>query len=164
VFVASFGFDHVWPQQADTVAAELSSVNMDRLSDWNVKRELESFQETCREIRRKYQQTSDPSSRPRWLLVLVNKVDLYWDALDSAAAYYLPTSIGPFNEQAQRLLNDIGGLAQFQYIVLPVTIDPAAYAFRSNFGSFEIESQLASHHGNASIAALGSALEELSGQ
>jgi GTPase SAR1 family protein len=163
VFVATFGFDHVWPQQADVVAAELSTVDMSHLSDWNIKRELESFQETCREIRRKYQSAPDPAYRPKWLLVLVNKVDLYWDALDHAAEYYLPDSESPFNEHAMRLQQGIGQLAGFQYSVLPMTTDPAPYIFQSNFGGFTIESQLDDRHARASLSTLGSALEGLSG-
>lgn len=162
VFVATFGFNHIWPQQADIVAAELGNVDKIHLSNWNSKRELESFQETCREIRRKYQATSDPAYRPKWLLVIVNKVDLYWDALDEAAKYYLPDAKSPFNEQARRLQKDIGQL-DFEYSVLPAIADPAPYVFQSNFGGFTIESQLEDRHAHASLLTIGSALEVLSG-
>jgi hypothetical protein len=164
IFVASFGFDYIWPDRSDVVGAEIyPDVSIRRLSDWNIDREDESFLETCREIRRKCTADIPVELKPRWLVVLVNKVDLYWDAIDRAKAHYVPGCESPFDKVAGRLVKDIGELIPFTYVVLPITVSPGQYVFDSNYGGFDIEPQLEQHHADASLNLVETTLEGLCG-
>jgi hypothetical protein len=163
IFVASFGFDRVWPGESDLTAAELPRLDIDDLSGRNIQRGLRSFQETCGRIRQKFSIAREPDSKPRWLLVLANKADLYWDAIDQAERYYAPGYGSEFDREAQQLLEDLGRMMNFQYEVLPMALTPIPYEFASNRGSFLVESQLGQRHAEASLDLLGNALERLNG-
>lgn len=162
IFVASFGFDRIWPGAADATAAEIDTCDIEHLSAYNMRRELRAFQETCAKIKQKHLLAA-PELRPKWLLVLVNKVDLYWDAIDEARQYYVPGSGSAFNDEAQQLLDSLGTLAQFQYEVLPMTLMPIGYSFSSNRCDIPIDSQLEDRHATASLQLLAGTLERLCG-
>jgi len=120
IFVATFGFDQVWPKRADSVASRLDPFCIQALSAHNIKQELESFRLTCEKIQEK-RVMSDVDLGPRWMLVLVNKIDLYWDGREQAEAYYGPTAATPFNDVATRCLPREDAFADFEYRVLPIT-------------------------------------------
>lgn len=161
IFVASFGFDHIWSSASDATAAEIGRCDIEHLSDYNMRRELRAFQETCARIRQKHLIAKGSDLRPKWLLVLVNKVDLYWDAIEGAQRYYAPGCGSEFDIEAEQLLKGLGTLTQFQYEVLPMTLSPLGYSFRSNRGDIPIDSQLEQRHADASLQLLVDTLETL---
>ncbi|HYG96358.1 MAG TPA: hypothetical protein VD741_04545 [Solirubrobacterales bacterium] len=163
IFVASFGFDQIWPDESEVTAAELDPFTIEELSTRNIRRELKSFQETCNRIRHKHAVAADPFFKPKWLLVLVNKVDLYWDAIDQARDYYAPGCNSEFDREATELQRSIGTLAGFAYRVIPMALSPMPYVFSSNRGDLPIDSQLEPSHGKASLKLLADTLEELNG-
>jgi hypothetical protein len=163
IFVAAFGFDQIWPRDADGVASELDPPTIEQLSHRNIGRELESFKETCERIRDKYL-GGGHTMTPRWLLVVVNKADLYWPGRDQASAYYRPGTGSPFDLVAHKLKTEVGELAAPRYEVMPLVLRPGPYSFRSNKGApLEAESHLDDRHAAASRRYLMERLEELSG-
>jgi hypothetical protein len=163
VFVASFGFDTVWPDEVEDVAASLESADIEVLSARNAAVELDSFRETCGKLAEKRTVTGG-STGPRWLLVLVNKVDLYLDGIEQARNYYAPGSNTEFDRVAKGLIHQMSGSGSFRYDVLPVTFAPHDYHFTPGFSSpLEATTQLSPQAAEASFAVFVSLLGELCG-
>jgi len=162
VFVASFGFDHVWPHEQEIVAQQLTPFSLDSLRDYNAFKELDYFAETCQWIAEK-RLVSQPHSWPRWLLVIVNKADLFWSQLDDARAYYTPGSGSAFDEVAQQLRGQLGTLWPLVYEVVPSAAVSTDYVFSPHRGDLRATSQLQHWACRASIRSLGGTLEGLSG-
>jgi hypothetical protein len=160
IFVATFGFDHVWPHDADLVASGLSPFTVASLRDRNIARELSSFAETCARLRAR--NAADRNLPTPWLLVLVNKVDLYATSIAPAEEYYRPTCGSLFDAEAQRLSTDLGAAAGFRYEALPVAMRAKDYNFSSNLGDLSVATQLAPGVVNGSIDTLLRVVEELS--
>src|SRR5205823_8957453 len=132
------------PEEADATAYELPSFDLEALSERNIRRELASFQETCDKIKQKHLLAPSPF-RPRWLLVIVNKADLFWDGVAQARDYYAPHSGSVFDGYAQSLMRQLGTLA-IRYEVFPVALRAADFSFQSNRGNLEVASQLGPEH------------------
>ena len=162
IFVATFGFDTIWPDEAEEVASSTSPLNIDTLSDRNIGLELDSFRETCGKLSEKRLLT-DGRVGPHWLLVLVNKVDLYWDGIRNAQNYYARGCDSVFDRIAQTLIRQVGPWGSFRYDVLPVTLNPQDYSFASNSLRLGSATQLGSPHADASRHTLLRVLGDLCG-
>ena len=160
VFVASFGFDRVWPHDTDLVASDLPQLTLDALRQRNVDRELASFRETCDRLRQR--NFADRRLPAPWLLVLVNKADLFYSALSNAARYYTPGSQSPFEREAARLRQDLGDAAGFRYQVVPASLRPGEYRLSSSRGTVEAACQIGQERANSSIAFVIETVKELS--
>jgi hypothetical protein len=160
IFLASFGYDHIWPRVADIVANQLPRYDIDRLRRRNRREELESFKEICREVRRKIEM--DSALAPKWLMVVVNKLDLYFDDLIRAERYYLPGRGSLFDREAQRLIADVGTRA-LAYYVLPVATQKTDYRFASSRGPLQKASLLQPDQCIASIGCLEDQLGDIIG-
>jgi hypothetical protein len=160
IFVASYGYNFVWPSQVESVTTTLHPFSLESLRDRNSVEEQQTFDETCRFITEKWSR-SPAANRPRWLLVLCNKVDLYWP--ETAAAYdnyRLGTS--DFGRAAEALVSRLAG-GGFRYHVLPTALQPRNYLFDSTQGTLKTESGLSNEQCDASLKLLVDTLEELSG-
>jgi hypothetical protein len=161
IFVASFGYNFIWPGlQAEAVASSLRPYSLPSLTKRNKDQELDSFNEICTFISEKWSR-SPKVNRPKWLLILCNKIDLYWDETDAAHKYYRLGS-GDFGRAAAPLVEKLAG-GGFRYHVLPIAIQPRNYLFDSTNGSFKRESTLSEAQGDASMNLLVDTLEELCG-
>ena len=161
IFVASFGFDTVWPDEVEDVAASLGNADIEVLGARNTTVELDSFRETCAKIAEK-RTVAGGNTGPRWLLVLVNKVDLYFDGIEQARKYYAPGSNTEFDRVAKNLIRQLSGLGPFRYDVLPVPLAPHDYHFTPGFlPPLESTTQLGPQAGEASFSVFVSLLEEL---
>jgi hypothetical protein len=161
IFVASNGFDHIWPRNADLVANSLAAYDLQTLRKRNLREELSNFRDICDKVIQKH--LTAPQFAPQWLLVAVNKADLYWDQLDSSERYYLPGSGGDFDLVAQGLINRVGNLS-LDYRVLPLATESSEYALRSVRGTIHAQSQLTQQQCDASVKCVIETLEELCGQ
>lgn len=162
IYVASNGYDHVWPGNAELFANNLksySSYDMDSLRNRNLRYERENFQDICSQILRK-RFIAPEESRPKWLLVLVNKADLYWHDQASVENYYLPGCGSDFDNHAQDLVSRIGSTA-LQYYILPLSTENSAYEFRSSFGTITTPSTLTTDQKDASIRCVVDSLGDL---
>ncbi|MBQ0853393.1 hypothetical protein J8N05_35085 [Streptomyces sp. BH-SS-21] len=151
VFVACNGYDHIW-SNSDVVASALDPFDLQTLRARNKRHELASFDEVCKAITKK-RMLAPAEYQPKWLLVLANKVDLYWGEVDDARRYY---QIGPDSEfglRAQELLGDLGAIS-LQYHTLPIAAKAKSYEFHSSRGSFNAASQLTNSQCNSSLRCL----------
>jgi hypothetical protein len=159
IYVASFGYDHVWPNEADQVASNLHPHDLKRLRSYNVRQELANFNDVINAILKKY--LNGPSEfAPKWLLVVVNKLDLYWLQAAEVWKYYRPDSRSAFNEAAQNLIRRVGTLS-LRYHVLPIATQPFGYDFQSSRGAITATSSLTPDQCTASMRSLIDTLGEL---
>jgi hypothetical protein len=161
VFVATYGFNHIWPSQAEPIARNLTPVaDVNTLSEHNLDIELESFRDTCSRIKDKFS-IAPREYAPDWLLVLANKTDLYWDGVEHAREYYQAGSESPFGRIAGALLAYLGQGRGFDYHLLPIALRAENYSFLTTKASFVVETQLSADAVSSSIETLGRALEGL---
>lgn len=66
--------------------------------------ELTDLEKTCEEIRISHQK----GRKPRWLIVAVDKVDLFQDSLDQVRRYYSPQSDSKFADTIRALAYRVG--------------------------------------------------------
>jgi GTPase SAR1 family protein len=76
--------------------------------------EIEDLNEICELIRRSFRN----SGRPAWLLVAVTKVDLYYDAIETARDRYSIQGQSEFSDRLRTLSNQVGS-DNFSWDALP---------------------------------------------
>ncbi|MEW2117728.1 ATP-binding cassette domain-containing protein [Streptomyces sp. NPDC005474] len=157
IFVASYGYDRVWANQ-DVVASWLESYDLETLRQRQMRNELDKFSDLCRLILQK-RDLALPDSQPKWLLVVVNKLDLFWGSSEDARKYYQVGNDGDFGARAATLMQQLGTAMNFQ--ILPVAALPGDYAFNSSRGSLTQTSFLNSDRCNTSVSCLVETLGEL---
>jgi hypothetical protein len=162
IFVASFGYDYVWPGKVESAASVIRPYTLDGLRDHNSLQELTRFEETCALITQKWRCAEEDSAHPRWLLVLVNKADLWWQEAPAAQETYELGADSDFGERARVLKADLEG-GDFDYHVLPVALRPADYAFSAAQGMLKASSILTTAQCDASLGVVAEVLEELCG-
>ena len=86
---------------------------------------------------------------PKWILVVVNKADLFWDRLNEAESYYHPESGSAFSKILSKLQNEIGKL-NIDIGVVPACAWPTEYKWQdetvaSQIGSEETRRNLLRH-------------------
>jgi hypothetical protein len=161
VFVAAYGYNFIWPGKVESVATSLNPFSLNKLRDRNSIEELQTFDETCKFIAEKWSKSSE-ENRPKWLLVLANKVDLYWSDVGDAYGYYR-LGASDFGRSAEILTSKLSG-SGFRYHVLPTAFQPRDYEFDSTIlGNLKTASSLSREQCEASVNVLVDALEDLSG-
>jgi hypothetical protein len=162
IFVACNGFDYIWPERRVTVLPSIKPYRLEALRKRNKRKELDRFTQLCEMLAERL--ISDRPNPPKWLMVVVNKLDLFWDELDQAEKYYLPGSDSVFASVAQDLFSDIGRARPFGYDVLPLASVASDYSFHSARGTLTKSSKLTPIQCEASVGCLVEALEERCGR
>jgi hypothetical protein len=161
IFVASFGYDFIW-NYSEQAASEMDPYDIDQLRKRNKRRELSNFEEICMQIDRK-RVLAPAEFCPKWLLVIANKADLYWDERDDARNYYKLGGDSDFALRAKRFQAEVGvgRHSPMEYKLLPLATKPAPFAFHSTEGSLQAPTKLTDAQCNASLRCLVDTLGEL---
>jgi hypothetical protein len=164
IFVACYGYNFIWPQQVGTVdnEAEFSEFSVASLSTRNSNKELERFADTCKLIQEKWE-LAPREICPQWLLVICNKVDLYWDEINTAKGYYDDGCGGSFDDLAQTLVGNLSGQG-FSYHVLPAAMRSRDYIYKSDRGTLKVAPTLTQAQCDASLNVIVDKLGELCGR
>ncbi|MBU2868948.1 hypothetical protein [Pacificibacter marinus] len=104
VFVAGNGFVTARDEHAAEVNMSLGYDTISKWRDLNLQAELEILEEVCRLIRASKQK----SRKPKWILVAVTKVDLFYGNIEDARRYYSPHLGSEFAEKLNRLRESVG--------------------------------------------------------
>lgn len=161
IFVASNGYEHVWPKNAELVATNLRHYTVNALRQWNKRKELSNLRDVCRRIGQKHV-LAPAELRPRWLLVVVNKLDLYMSEVEKAERYYLPGRVSPFNDVLGELQSGLG-TSNISCHFLPVAVEASDYRFSSSRGTLSHPSTFQADQCSASMLCLVETLEALCG-
>ena len=116
VHVVSYGYassriDDV----SQTMAKTLKLGTLTKYRKHQMELELEDLDQTCESIRASHRKCRAPA----WLLIAVDKIDLYHDRLPKAREYYSSTSDSPFTERLRMLAGQVGS-DNFRWEVVPV--------------------------------------------
>ncbi|ELO4812045.1 GTPase domain-containing protein [Escherichia coli] len=79
---------------------------IEQLRIYNLKKELQTLSVMLTDVRRMYSN----KKRPKWIIIAVNKVDLYSNDRDDALEYYHPDGSSEFSRLLREFLLDIGSM------------------------------------------------------
>ncbi|NEG63191.1 hypothetical protein GQQ23_12705 [Pantoea agglomerans] len=86
---------------------------IEQLRKNNLKKELQALIVMLNDVRRMYSE----KKRPKWIVIAVNKVDLYPDDRNEALEYYHPDGKSDFSKLLNEFLRDIGSMNVSIHIV-----------------------------------------------
>lgn len=101
IHVVDWGFTE---SRNSSVAIHGDVSNIDELRKINIKHELKEFEKICQLIAH----AKANGRGPKWMLIAINKVDLYLGELDKTKAYYHHNSESEFVMQLNKLLASVG--------------------------------------------------------
>ena len=106
IYVADWGYTDVWDTSQKERIIENGIDSIEKLRASNLANELEDFRFICKKI----QEAFAIGKAPKWLLIVVNKADLFFDKndLDTAQAYYHPKGDSEFGKTVQELIEQVG--------------------------------------------------------
>lgn len=107
IYIADWGFTDVRDQTIkEYMVKEKGITTIHKLRAFNLERELEDFKNICTEIEKAFA----IGKAPKWLLIVVNKADLFFDdiKLNKAQAYYHQKGESEFSQILQNLLMRVG--------------------------------------------------------
>jgi hypothetical protein len=163
VHVVSYGYNTVWDGEL-TLESQLRSKKLVELRKYQLKQELADFEELVNLITLKTKRArADQHLWPQWLLVVVNKADLFWSDISRAGEYYLPGSNSAFDVRRRQLTEHFGRIFDFKCEMLPVALSAAPFHFTARRMDLTVASQLSSEQRAVSVELLRARLEALSG-
>lgn len=105
VHVVANGFATIRNEVAAQVLIQDNKINtIAKFRAHQLARELEDLEETCQAIRDAHRKNHSPA----WMVVAVDKVDLYQADVLEARAYYSLEGDSPFADRLRRLLSQVG--------------------------------------------------------
>ncbi|WP_288878055.1 hypothetical protein [uncultured Citrobacter sp.] len=122
VHVVDYGYTTI---RASVVREKLVKSGIDTIQairDYNLGLELEEFKRVCDLIAN----ACANGRGPKWIIIAVNKADLFLPELDQAKEYYHPDGSGPFVETLNRLMTRVGS-NHLKCRVIPVCPKPKPY-------------------------------------
>ncbi|HFG2121742.1 TPA: GTPase domain-containing protein [Vibrio cholerae] len=124
IHVVDFGYTTIRSSVAESQMIESGTDSIAAIRDFNLNKELEEFKRLSDWI-----VNANANGRgPNWLVIAVNKADLYLDDLDDAKAYYHPDGSGPFKELLDSLMKRVGSNA-LTVKVVPVCPKPKPFTW-----------------------------------
>jgi hypothetical protein len=125
VHVVANGFIDVREEHARRVLLEDHDLKTtQRFRDYQFGKELEDLDATCDVIRAAFQH----HDRPKWLIVAVNKVDLFHEELVQARERYSPSAQSSFSRRLAQLQQQLG-TDHFRWEAVPVCSWPENFVW-----------------------------------
>ncbi len=103
------------PDAVDALVRDLKINTVAKYQKLQLERELEDLAQTCQAIREAHRKARSP----KWLVVAVDKIDLFHDVIAKARRYYSPDADSPFAEQLRALTAQVG-TDNFRWEAAPV--------------------------------------------
>ncbi len=112
IHVVSNGFID---ERSSDVRGEKKLQSIEQFRQHQLKQELIDLDATCEIIRKSIHK----HQKPKWMLIAVTKVDLFYDKLDEAKGYYSPNSKSKFAKRLKELQIQVG-TDNFRWETVPV--------------------------------------------
>lgn len=149
IHVCSFGFNEIWPQNEMGFVETLSTKTLSEVRKQNYINEVFDLEETIEQISNKLRE-ANREHRPKWIIILVSKADLYWNIINKARGYYHPLDdrlsnlerLKNQNTPNKILKNFIGKQPDIELSILPVALNEQNYSFKSVNLDINAKSQL----------------------
>jgi hypothetical protein len=105
VHVVSYGYASTRNEDAaSAMVKDLKLSTLAKYAKYQMERELEDLKQTCEAIRASHRRHHAPG----WLLLAVDKIDLYHDRLSKARQYYFSEDSSPFAQRLRALARQVG--------------------------------------------------------
>jgi hypothetical protein len=105
VHVVSYGYASIRNEDsARAMVKDLKLNTITKYAKYQMERELDDLEQTCEAIRASHRKHHVPG----WLLVAVDKIDLYHDRLSKAREYYCSMNDSPFTRRIRALARQVG--------------------------------------------------------
>ncbi len=105
IYLVDYGFtDEKEPFVKQGMIKEDRIDSIEKVRIQNLEKELKDFEYVCEQIRRSF----SIGKSPKWLLIVANKADLFFDKLDEVQDYYHPKRDSKFSHILNELLSDVG--------------------------------------------------------
>jgi hypothetical protein len=117
IYMTDWGFTDVRDETNKKILIEQDKIStLEEIRAFNLEKELKDFEKVCDRLREVY---VTKKVNPKWLLVLTNKVDLFYNQLNETQKHYHLAYSSPFTEIAKGLIHDIGA-KNIKYACLPI--------------------------------------------
>jgi hypothetical protein len=117
VYVTDFGFTDVRNKiSAQRMIEEQKIDTVEKLRAYNLQEELDDFKDVCKHIENIFLELE---KGPKWLIIAVNKVDLYYKDINTAEKYYSGVYESPFSDIANDLIRSVGE-SRLKYAATPI--------------------------------------------
>ncbi len=127
IYVVDWGYTPVRENLVRQQMIEKGIDSIERLREFHLEQELSDF----RNVALKIKEISLDGRGPKWLLIIVNKVDLFWQNLDDAERYYNPESSGDFASLIKELQTAVGK-QNIEIAVVPVSAWPTEFIWNDH--------------------------------
>jgi energy-coupling factor transporter ATP-binding protein EcfA2 len=105
IYVTDWGYTDERKKAVKTDMIAQQGLNtVAKIRDFNLERERRDFELVCERIR----ESVSRLGCPHWLMIVVNKADLFMNQIDEARAYYHPSGMSSFTAPLIRLINYVG--------------------------------------------------------
>ena len=116
IYLADWGYTNVRDQiTKQNMIDEDGIKSIDDLRKYNLENELKDFRDVCKKI----EEAHSTGKGPKWLLIVANKVDLYYDKIDKAQKYYHHDLGSAFDQIAQKTIKMVGA-QNMACVALPI--------------------------------------------
>lgn len=115
IHVVANGFIEFRGEDSKQVLIESGLDTLDKFRTQQLAIELKDLHSTCEIIR----QAIRKHRKPRWMLIAVTKIDLYYNSVERAARYYSPSGDSEFVRRIKQLQAQVGA-DNFDWDALPV--------------------------------------------
>ena len=143
MFVTDWGFTGVRDNTLKESMIKNQGIDtLEKLRQHNLKSELAYFRRACDKIREAYSN----GRKIKWVLIVVNKVDLFPESVDEAMNYYSTNIDSPFVEILNETLKSIGEL-NIKCSIMPISAWQSDFSWnnvevKTNLGGTDIEREL----------------------
>lgn len=143
MFVTDWGFTGVRDNTLKESMIRNQGIDtLEKLRQHNLKSELTYFKRVCDKIREAY----SCGRKIKWVLIVVNKVDLFPESVENAMNYYATNADSPFVKILNETLKSIGEL-NIKCSVMPISAWQNDFSWnkeevKTNLGGTDIEREL----------------------
>lgn len=159
IHMFSYGFNEIWPKEQPAFMRNLKNKTLLTVRSKNLTNEFGDLKDTLEHLSSKIFDY-DKELRPKWMLILVSKVDLYWNDIDSARGYYHPQDAckkhPTLKEHLKKFIANYAEKANMEVVVLPIALDNRDYTLEG----IDINIDQKSHLNDSERTALNSAFFE----
>jgi GTPase SAR1 family protein len=140
MFVTDWGFTGVRDNTLKESMIKNQGIDtLEKLRQHNLKSELAYFRRACDKVREAYSN----GRKIKWVLIVVNKVDLFPESVEEAMNYYSSNPDSPFAEILNETLKSIGEL-NIKCSIMPISAWQSDFSWnnetvKTNLGGTDIE-------------------------
>jgi signal recognition particle receptor subunit beta len=118
VHVVDFGFNKPRTKAAETTLITIDKIdNIEKLRAHNLQNEIHDISTLCHDIKLNFEK----NGQKIWLVIAVNKVDLFYNQLDSALSRYHPNGNSDFSRALAKMEREIGS-NHISIDILPICV------------------------------------------